>query len=93
MIQTRNAVVTFIAPFTLPGLDRDYPAGDYRVNVDEEQLDVSFAGSRRVATTIMLVSGATTLAWPVDPKDLEAALAADGQRSARPEHDDQNEHR
>lgn len=87
MIQTRHSVVSFAAPFTLPGLNRHYPAGDYRVNVDEEQLDVSFAASRRVATTIMLVWGATTEAWLVDPRDLEAALTADAERSARPEDD------
>lgn len=77
MIHTRSTTVTFRAPFTLPGLDRDYPAGRYQVNVDEEQLDLSFAAFHRVATTIMLVSGAMTQAWPVNPVDLEAALAND----------------
>lgn len=75
--ETRSTTVTFRAPFTLPGLDRNYPAGSYRVNIDEERLDVSFAATRRVATVIMLTSGAVTLAWLVDPGDLEAALAAD----------------
>jgi hypothetical protein len=83
MIQTRSTIVTFGAPFTLPGLDRDYPAGSYRVETDEEELDVSFAAFRRVATTIMLASGATTEAWLVDPVDLEAALANDAARLHR----------
>lgn len=87
MIESRNVIVTFNAPFTLPGLERDYPAGDYSVRIDEEALDVSFAASRRVATAIMLVSGATTLAWPVDPKDLDAALAGDARRPAPPKGD------
>lgn len=77
MIHTRSRTVTFRAPFTLPGLDRSYPAGSYQVNVDEEQLDLSFTAFRRVATTIMLVSGPTTQAWPVNPVDLDAALASD----------------
>jgi len=77
MIHTRSYVVTFAMPFTLPGLERSYPAGSYRVTADDEQLDLSFAASRRVATTIMLTSGPTTLAWPVAQGDLEAALQAD----------------
>lgn len=80
MIHTRSRTVTFRAPFTLPGLDRDYPAGSYRVDVDEEQLDLSFSAFRRVATSIVLVSGAMTQVWPVDPADLDAALTRDAAR-------------
>jgi hypothetical protein len=83
MIHTRSTTVTFRAPFTLPGLERSYPAGNYQVNVDEEQLDLSFSAFRRVATTIMLVSGAMTQAWPVDPADLDAALARDAAGGSR----------
>jgi hypothetical protein len=74
-MQSREATISFPAPFTLPGLDRSYPAGSYVLRIDEEQLDVSFAATRRVATVIMLTSGATTMAWLVEPSDLEAALA------------------
>jgi len=77
VIHTRSHVVTFSASFTLPGLDRSYPAGSYTVQTDEEQLDLTFAAFRRVATMIMLRSGAATQAWPVTPVDLEAALAKD----------------
>jgi hypothetical protein len=77
VIHTSSAIVTFAAPFTLPGLERSYPAGNYRIDTDMEQLDLSFAASRRVATTIMLTAGAVTEAWPVDPTDLAAALAKD----------------
>jgi hypothetical protein len=77
MIQTRSTSVTFRSPFTLPGLDHTYPAGNYRVVTDDEQLDVSFAASRRIATTIMLTSGAMTQAWLVRQADLDAALAND----------------
>ena len=77
MIHSRTETVIFTAPFTLPGLERSYPAGSYAVTTDDEQLDLSFAAFRRVATSIMLASGATTQAWPVDPADLAAALARD----------------
>jgi len=82
MVRTRHSSVTFMAPFTLPGLDRTYPAGTYVVRTDEESLELSFAAFRRIATTIVLVSGATTEAWPVDPKDLEAAVLADASRGS-----------
>lgn len=77
MIHTRSYTVNFTAPFILPGLDRNYLAGTYTVQVDDEQLDLSFAASRRIATVIMLSAGAETQAWPVKPADLEVALAAD----------------
>ena len=77
MTSTRSTSVTFLSPFTLPGLDRDYPAGSYVVRIDEEPVDVSFSASRRVATTIMLSSGAMTQAWPITPTELDAALAKD----------------
>ena len=80
--ETRSTTVTFKAPFTLPGLDRNYPAGSYRVDTDEERLDVSFAAHRHVATVIMLSSGAMTQAWLVNPRDLEAALASDAAKPA-----------
>jgi len=80
-IRTTSKKVTFRAPFTLPGLDREYAAGVYDVSIDEEQLDVSFTAYRRIATTIMLVSGPTTRAWAVDPQDLDAALATDAASS------------
>ncbi|HEY2806652.1 MAG TPA: hypothetical protein VGI92_12415 [Gemmatimonadales bacterium] len=77
MIHTRSYTVVFQSPFTLPGLDRSYPAGSYAIHADDEQLDLSFAATRRVATTILLTSGATTQAWPVQPTDLDAALQRD----------------
>lgn len=82
MIETRSTVVTFRSSFTLPGLDLYYPAGSYRVESDEEQLDVSFPAWRRIATRIMLSAGPMTQAWPVDPVDLEAALVNDASGSS-----------
>lgn len=81
MIQSRSYTVTFAASFTFPGLDRSYPAGSYTVQVDDEQLEVSFPASRRVATTILLKAGPMTQAWLVKQTDLDAALAADASQS------------
>jgi hypothetical protein len=69
--------VVFAAPFTLPGLDRTYPAGTYYVSVDEEALDTSFAAFRRVGTRIALTRGPVIESWPVDPEDLDKALSND----------------
>ena len=77
MIHSYSYSVNFGSPFTLPGLDRSYPAGSYTVQADDEQLDLSFAASRRVATTILLKAGPMTQAWLVKPADLDAALADD----------------
>ena len=77
MISTRTYTVSFGSTFTLPGLERSYPAGSYTVHADDEQLDVSFGASRRIATTILLKEGPLTRAWLVKAADLDAALAAD----------------
>jgi hypothetical protein len=76
-VRTTVRPVAFANPFTLPGLDRTYPAGTYLVSVDEEQLDLSFSAFRRVGTRIALTHGAVTESWPVDPADLDAALSSD----------------
>ena len=77
MIHSHTETVTFTAPFTLPGLGRFYPAGPYAVTTDDEQLDLSFSAFRRVATVILLRSGAETQAWLVSPADLADALVKD----------------
>lgn len=44
MSRATSYKVTFASPFTLPGLDRSYPAGSCTVETDDEDLDVSFTG-------------------------------------------------
>ena len=80
--------MTFRHPFTLAGLDREWPPGTYVVDAEDEVLDVSFAAYRRVATRIRLTRGATTEFWPVSAHDLEAALQNDrgGVRSGQTKH-------
>lgn len=79
--RTSTHTVTFRSPFSLPGLDELWPAGDYVVTTDEEQLDTSFAAYRRVATTIALRKGAVTRHAAISPLDLAAALERDAAAS------------
>ncbi len=43
--RTNARIVTFARPFLLKGIDRELPAGDYRVVTDEELIEgLSFPG-------------------------------------------------
>ena len=51
--RTKRATVTFQFPFVLDGHDREFPAGDYEVQTDEELVEgLSFPAYRRVATRL-----------------------------------------
>jgi len=76
-IDDTTSTVVFAHRFTLPGLNRTYPAGAYLITTENERLDVSFSATRRVATRIALTRGATTEYVAIEPSDLAAALAAD----------------
>jgi len=82
--RTSQTVFRFEAPFRLPGFDAVQPAGQYRVDYDEELLE---AGSRlawrRVGAFIHLpaigANGATQQLVPVHPAALEAMQHKDQQ--------------
>jgi hypothetical protein len=79
-IRTTSKMVTFARPFTLRGLDRILPAGDYRVLTDEELIEeLSFPVYRRVATMIFVptTSASTVEMVTIDPQDLQAAQELD----------------
>ncbi len=76
-MRTTTSIVTFRSPFTLPGWDATWPAGDYDVTIDEEPLDTSFPAYRRISTTIVLKKGGTVSYVVVSPADLAAALGRD----------------
>jgi len=66
----------------LPGFDSSLPAGDYRVDQDEESIEVSSSLAwRRVGAFVHLPAiGARAPKHqmvPIAPADLEAALAKD----------------
>jgi hypothetical protein len=88
-IRTRAKTVIFSRPFSLKGIDRVLPAGDYRVLTDEELVDgVSFPVYRRVSTMIFLPAqfhrpGSVELVT-IDPLDLRAAEERDAETHQLP---------
>jgi hypothetical protein len=84
--RTTQTVVRFTAPFRLPGFDEAQSAGDYRVDQDEELLEISsHLAWRRVSAFIHLpaigIDGHTHQMAPIDCADLDAALEKDHQQS------------
>ncbi|MBT9292485.1 hypothetical protein [Prosthecodimorpha staleyi] len=84
--RTTETTVRFSKPFLLPGFDLSLPAGDYRVDHDEEALEgLSQIAWHRVGSFIHLPgigqSGPTRQMVPIKPADLEAALEKDNRGS------------
>jgi hypothetical protein len=82
--RTTRFVVRFSSPFLLNGFDAPQPAGEYRIEQDEEMIEgLSWLAYRRVATFIHLPAiGSQSLAGQVvqiDPAELETALESDRQ--------------
>jgi hypothetical protein len=80
--RTSETTVTFRHPFMLASFDGLQPAGTYRLVIDEAEIPgLSFPAYRRTATVLHIPAGADTpgnrQAFPVDPRELEAALEAD----------------
>jgi hypothetical protein len=56
-VRTRSKIVAFLHPFVLEGIDEVLPAGDYRVETDEELIEgIPFLAYRRVSVCIHLPS-------------------------------------
>ena len=84
--RTTQIIVRFSSPFLLPGFDAPQPAGDYRVDHDEEAIEgISRLAWRRVGAFIHLPAIGTQRATqemvPINPADLDAALEKDHQQS------------
>jgi hypothetical protein len=80
--RTTQTVVRFSSPFRLPGFDGAQPAGEYRVDYDEELIDsVSRLAWRRVGAFIHLPAIATRSStqqmMPIPLSALETALEKD----------------
>lgn len=78
--RTSTKTVTFKQPFTLRGLDRAFPAGDYTVETDEELIQgLSFPVYRRVLSQIHLRTvpehPGCSQVLKIDQHDLDDALA------------------
>jgi hypothetical protein len=88
--RTSWRTITFKSPFLLAGLDEPLPAGEYRVETEEERIEgISYAAYRRSSTVLRLPAASgpayLTRAMTVDPDELTAALERDlaGAESAR----------
>jgi hypothetical protein len=82
-MSTRSTERTLIfrRPFSLSAVDGLLPSGTYRVISEEEPLEgLSFAAWQRTRTLLFLpansLPGKAREVVPVDPHELEAALAA-----------------
>lgn len=79
--RTVQTVVRFGSAFSLPGFDTAQPAGDYRVDHDEELLEgASQLGWRRVAAFIHLpaiAAGPARQMVPIGLPDLQAIVEKD----------------
>ena len=74
--------LTFRRPFSLSAVEGPLPSGTYRVITEEEQLEgLSFNAYQRTRTLIFLPAnsppGKAREIIPIDPSELDAALAAD----------------
>ena len=75
-VRTTSKMMTFARPFTLKGVDRILPAGNYRVLTDEELIEeLSFPVYRRVSTMMFVPteSASSVEMVAIDPQDLKAA--------------------
>jgi hypothetical protein len=86
-MRTTRKTVIFSNPFSLEGVGRVLPAGDYEVMTDEELIEgLSFPVYRRVAT-MMLVPTQSDLGsvemLTIDPRFLAEAIDRDAARPAR----------
>ena len=84
--RTTQTVARFSSPFLLPGFGTPQPAGEYRVDQDEELIEVtSRLAWRRVGAFVHLpaigMNGQTHQMMPVSPADLDAALEKDQEES------------
>jgi hypothetical protein len=84
--RTMQSVVRFSSPFLLHSLDVPLPAGEYRVEQDEELIEgISWLAYRRVATFIHLpaiaIESQAHQIIEIDPADLETALEKDSKQS------------
>jgi hypothetical protein len=80
--RTRDRTWAFHNAFSLKGVDRLLPAGNYRVTTDEELIEsLSFPVYRRVATMIFVPGerhrASSVEMFTIDPADLQAAHEKD----------------
>lgn len=78
--------LTFAHPFSLESHDEVWPAGDYTIETEEEQLETRSTLAYRRIETVMIVppepgKRAGTQFVRINPAELEAALSRDRESS------------
>ena len=81
-IRTARKIVKLSNPFTIEGVGRVLPAGDFEVVTDGELIEgISFPIYRRVATVMLALTPSSQAPsiemLTIDPGDLAAALERD----------------
>jgi len=78
--RTSHSQVTFRRPFRLPGMDAAAPAGVYKIDMEEEQLDTLTVDVwRQTSAVLEIATAGVTEHVSVDPQALHAALQLDGE--------------
>ena len=90
-VRTRDKVWAFHQSFSLKGVDRLLPAGNYRVTTDEELIEsLSFPVYRRVATMIRVPGQghwrSSVEMFTIDPAELQAAHEKDTASAGAADH-------
>jgi hypothetical protein len=76
--RTTRTAVSFRAPFRVPPLDQDLPAGTYAIDTEEEMIEGNERNVYiRVATLLRVPTPNAIEIWTVDPATLQAALFRD----------------
>ena len=80
--RTTQSTIRFSSPVKLPGLDQPLPAGEYRIDLDEESIDdLSRIAWRRTGAFIHIPAiGSRSLTrqmLPIAPAELDSALEKD----------------
>jgi hypothetical protein len=87
MTRTTRKTVIFLHPFTLKGVDRTLPPGEYRVVTDEELIEgLSFPAYHRTSTMIFVPAQSRSSSIEmvtIDPLDLQAAQQRDAEAHQR----------
>lgn len=83
MARTSKTKAIFQHPFTLGPAIGELPAGEYDVEIDEEEIGryADRAAFRRVAAYLFVKSGASVRMVVIDPKALDEALKRDSRAS------------
>ncbi|HVH48607.1 MAG TPA: hypothetical protein VM760_01840 [Sphingomicrobium sp.] len=79
-MRTTQSTVSFRRAFTLNESVGELPAGTYEIEVEEEEIcGIERTVYRRIATFLIVRSGARTRTLTIDPNELNAALVRDAE--------------